>query len=473
MNQPTRAVLVVDYDPGSFKAIVDTLGSVYAVEADAGLPLIGDLSSTRRYELVFLRLEHLRKMAAPDSGVAAYKVPLTQFWQRFPTANIIIMTEPHMIRDAVYAVKAGADNYITLPVNPAEVRFVTDSIHADKIKDSEIDYLRDQFWEQDAKEVIRTKSPLMQAVFEKVRSVAPTRTTVMLYGETGTGKGVIAQLIHRHSNRRDNQFIGVHCGAIPDTLVESELFGHEKGAFTGAIKRKLGKFEISRGGTIFLDEIGTVTPATQVKLLQVLQEKTFQRVGGETVIEADARVIAASNTDLKQMCDENAFRKDLYYRLNVFPIELPSLSARVEDIPILCNTFLKRLNQYYDKGIQGMHPLVLEAFSRYEWPGNIREMENLIERAYILETGNILTPDSFPSEIISSDKPLTHIQLNPQKTLSEVRRTGVENIERAYLKKVLTENRGRINESAKRAGISTRQLHKLMTKYGIKKEAFK
>ena len=169
----------------------------------------------------------------------------------------------------------------------------------------------------------------MKMVFDKIRSVALTKSTVLLTGETGTGKGVLANLVHRHSNRRDAQFISVHCGAIPDTLLESELFGHEKGAFTGAVRRKLGKFEIASGGTIFLDEIGTITPSAQIKLLQVLQDGTFQRVGGEETIEANVRVIAATNADLKKMCDDGHFRKDLYYRLDVFPIELPPLRGRV------------------------------------------------------------------------------------------------------------------------------------------------
>jgi DNA-binding NtrC family response regulator len=303
--------------------------------------------------------------------------------------------------------------------------------------------------------------------------VAATRTTVMLYGETGTGKGVVARLIHQQSNRKNNQFISVHCGAIPDTLVESELFGHEKGAFTGAVKRKLGKFEIAQNGTIFLDEIGTISPAAQIKLLQVLQDRTFQRVGGEEEIEADARVIAASNLDLKEMCEQGKFRKDLYYRLNVFPIDIPSLSDRKEDIQLLVEKFLINLNQLYSKEITGVHAVVMEALKRYDWPGNIRELENLIERSYILETSSTLMPDSFPGELFTGDEPIAQIALNPSHTLAEVRSRGIENIERQYLAEILTLNKGRINRAATHAGISTRQLHKLLTKYGIKKQDFR
>jgi DNA-binding NtrC family response regulator len=313
----------------------------------------------------------------------------------------------------------------------------------------------------------------MKDVFAKIRSVSPTKSTVLLLGETGTGKSMMAKLIHQHSNRRDAQFISVHCGAIPDTLLESELFGHEKGAFTGAVRRKLGKFEIAKGGTIFLDEIGTITPTAQIKLLQILQDGTFQRVGGEETLEADVRVIAASNVDLKQMCNEGQFRKDLYYRLNVFPIEIPLLKERVEDIPTLSSTILKKLNKFSTKEINGIHPGVIEAFKTYDWPGNIRELENLIERAYILELSSILTQESFPDDLFNSETTWVVVPTGNSMTLADARKRGIEEIERNFLKDVLSRHKGRIGDSAAEAGISTRQLNKLMNKYGLKKEKFK
>jgi transcriptional regulator with GAF, ATPase, and Fis domain len=313
----------------------------------------------------------------------------------------------------------------------------------------------------------------MEKVYDKIRSVAPTKSTVLLMGETGTGKGVLANLIHQHSNRRNVQFISVHCGAIPDTLLESELFGHEKGAFTGAVKRKLGKFEIASGGTIFLDEVGTITPSAQIKLLQVLQDGTFQRVGGEETLEAKVRVVAATNVDLKEMCEERKFRKDLYYRLNVFPIEIPPLRERPEDIPHLVEGSLKRLNMFNTKEIYHIDTQVLEAFRHYSWPGNIRELENLIERAYILESSPRLTPESFPSELFESGLSFATLSVDSSSTLAEVRRRGIENIERNYLKDLLTQKKGKIKESAEAAGITTRQLHKLMAKHEIRKEEFK
>jgi DNA-binding NtrC family response regulator len=313
----------------------------------------------------------------------------------------------------------------------------------------------------------------MKIVFDKIRSVAPTKSTVMITGETGTGKGVMANLIHKHSNRSDAQFISVHCGAIPDTLLESELFGHEKGAFTGAVRRKLGKFEIAKGGTIFLDEIGTITPSAQIKLLQILQDGSFQRVGGEESLESNARVIAATNTDLKGMCEEGLFRKDLYYRLNVFPIEIPPLRERLDDIPHFVEVFLRKMNTFHLKDIRHVDPRVIEAFRGYSWPGNIRELENLIERAYILETSSQLTPAGFPSELFESRPAGGRASTDSDLTLAEARRAGVAEIERTYLRRLLARHHGRIKNSARVAGITTRQIHKLMKKYGIRKEEFK
>lgn len=320
---------------------------------------------------------------------------------------------------------------------------------------------------------MRTRSTVMQSVFEKVRSVAVTHTTVMLQGETGTGKGVIARLIHRCSEHCEGPFISVHCGSIPDTLVESEMFGHEKGAFTGALRRKPGKFEIARDGTIFLDEIGTVSIAVQVKLLQVLQERSFQRIGGDEFLQSNARVIAATNMNLRRMTDSGTFRKDLYYRLNVFPIEIPSLRQRKEDIPLLVDTFLERLNQRYQKKIRSVAPTVMSALERHSWPGNIRELENLIERAFILEKTEELTLDSLPEEFFGICHPILQNPIDPTRTLAEVRRQGIAQIEKKYLVEILTLKRGKIGETAQQAGISPRQLHKLMGKYGLRKETYK
>ena len=263
-------------------------------------------------------------------------------------------------------------------------------------------------------------------------------------GETGSGKGVLAKLIHRQSNRSNGPFIAVHCGAIPETLVESEFFGHEKGAFTGAIRRKMGKFQIADGGTLFLDEIGTISLSTQIKMLQVLQEKTFSRVGGEESVEVDVRLVAATNMDLKKLCRDGLFREDLYFRLNVFSIDVPPLRKRSDDIPMLIDTFLERLNRVHTKDIKGVTPEVLEVLRRYAWPGNIRELENLIERAFILEKGNLLTEESFPAELFSIDTYIEGRQIEELPSLEDVRQKAVKQVEKRYLGEILALSKGRI-----------------------------
>jgi DNA-binding NtrC family response regulator len=464
-----KAILVGSRNESACHAIRATMGPEYKVEVTSSKDGCLEMFRKKRYEFLFMDVEVLAE-STPDHS---YKTALQPFWQIYPTTQIIVMSSQDQIREAVMAVKAGASNYLTYPIDPEEIRYVTDSVYESLIMESELDYLRDRFWRKDSLDMVRTKSLLMKGVFNKVRSVAPTKSTVLLIGETGTGKGVIAKLIHQHSNRSDGPFIAVHCGAIPDTLLESELFGHEKGAFTGAVRRKLGSFEIARGGTIFLDEISTLTPSAQIKLLEILQEGTFHRVGGEATIEANVRVIAAANTDLRNMCDQGQFRRDLYYRLNVFPIEIPPLREREEDIPHIVQVILERLTKFHSKEIHHVHQEVAKAFRNYAWPGNIRELENLLERAYIIEESSVLTPESFPSDLFGYKLSESLPDVNTACTLAEVRRKGVEQLERCYLRELLNLNKGRIKDSAEAAQISSRQLHNLMKKYGLTKEQFK
>ena len=464
-----RSILVVSKEQEVYRIIRSCHRSAYRVDQTDAKGSALEILHRKRYDYVFIDIEILKQGQSGDGLRGA----LQAFWQVFPSLEIVVMSPQGMIREAVMALKAGASNYLTYPLNMEEVRYVTESIDESIIIQSELNYLRDKFWQAGSLEIIHTKSQAMKAVFEKIRSVAPTKSTVLLAGDTGTGKGVLASLIHKHSNRRDSQFISVHCGAIPDTLLESELFGHEKGAFTGAVRRKLGKFEIARGGTIFLDEIGTITPSAQIKLLQILQDGTFQRVGGEETIEANVRVIAATNMNLKEMVDAGQFRKDLYYRLNVFPIEISPLRDRQEDIPHFVEVFLKRMNKFNSKEIYHVHPSVLESFQRYSWPGNIRELENLIERAYILEETSVLRPESFPSELFESPGLSPNVTVDPSLSLAEARREGLEIIERNYIRGQLLRNKGKIKDTAKASKITTRQLHKLMKKHNIRKEDFK
>jgi DNA-binding NtrC family response regulator len=467
-----KHILVASDKRETCEAIHTCFDDDFAVDVASSMESCLEIFQKRRYEFTFIDVELLRRSISHNED-RAYQAALQPFWHAFPTAEIIVMSSHEMIREAVMAVKAGASNYLTYPVDQEEVRYVVQSVYEASRTQSELDYLRDDFWKSDARGVVQTNSSVMRKVFDKVRAVAPTKSTVLLTGETGTGKGLMAKLIHTHSHRSDRQFISVHCGAIPDTLLESELFGHERGAFTGAVRRKLGKFEIAHGGTLFLDEIGTITPSAQIKLLQVLQERSFQRVGGEATIEVDVRIIAATNMDLERMSDKGLFRKDLYYRLSVFPIEIPPLRERKEDIRVVSRLIFSRLNKFHGRGIHDIDPGVLDAFDQYLWPGNIRELENLMERAYILETSSILSRESFPAELFPSQSVVPRISTDSSRTLEAVRGQGIEEIERQYLKEVLSVHKGRINESAKRAGVSVRQLHNLLKKYGIRKEDFK
>jgi len=345
-----------------------------------------EMLGTRRYDLIFLDLEILQDSLADKD----YKTAVEHFRNLQSSVEIVVMSPQGMVREAVKAVKAGASDYITYPIDPEEVRHVTETITEAIILQSELDYLRDRFWQSDYQDLVKTKSPAMQEVFASIRSVAPTKSTVLLVGETGTGKGLIARLLHQHSNRRDAQFISVHCGAIPDTLVESELFGHEKGAFTGAHAMKKGRFELAEGGTLFLDEIGELSQSVQVKLLQVVQDREFQRLGGITPIKCDVRLVAATNRDLEKAVAEKHFREDLYYRLNVFPIYLPPLRERRTDILLLTEYFLKKYNEENGKEIRRISTPAIDMLLQYHWPGNVRELEHVIERGVIITRGTSL-----------------------------------------------------------------------------------
>ncbi|MBN2416274.1 sigma-54-dependent Fis family transcriptional regulator [bacterium] len=465
-----NSVLVATRHTTAVESIRSSFADEFEIDATDSYDGCLELFSRKRYEFLIIDVDLLRSR---DGDKTSYAQRLQPFWSVFPEAEIIVLTSQDTIRQAVNAVKAGASNYFTYPIDPAEIHYVIESIHREQQLYSELKYLRDKFWRPKSHTVLYTKNPGMKMVFEKVRSVAPAESTVLLTGETGTGKGVIAKLIHEHSRRSSKQYISVHCGAIPDTLLESELFGHEKGAFTGADRRKLGKFEIADQGTIFLDEIGTISAPMQIKLLQVLQDKTFQRVGGEATLKADVRIIAATNSDLQAMCDEGSFRRDLYYRLNVFPIEIPPLRRRKEDIPSLVEHFLERWNRLSRHKISGVDRAVIEALQRYEWPGNIRELENLIERAYVLEQSSVLTPTSFPAELFSERAPLPGEEPDYTLPLPQARGKAVAAFEHSYLTRLLVAHEGKINRSAAAAGITPRQLHKLLARYGIKKEDFK
>jgi len=427
------------------------------------------LNRTMPFDLVFADL-HCIKAASVTSD---YADAATLFQKTNPLIEFVVLTSKDSVREAVQAVKAGASDYLTYPVDSAEIKLVATSIIQMLSQRLELEYLRGQFWKTEWIDIVHSQSQAVQNIYENVRAVAPTIASVLLMGETGTGKSLLARLIHWHSNRCEAPFVAVHCGAIPETLLESELFGHEKGAFTGAIRKNLGKFELANTGTIFLDEIGTITPLAQVKLLQVLQDGTFSRVGGEDQLKTNARIIAATNSDLNALSNEGQFRRDLYFRLNVFPIDIPPLRDRIEDLRHLVELFLKQLNNRYGKRIYSVHPAVMEAFKAYAWPGNLRELENVLERAYILETGSKLMPQRFPANLLGAEEFVTIKAPETDLPLSEARQRATAAFELGYLQNLLIRHTGRINRAAEAAEITPRQLNRLMSRYNMDKRDFK
>jgi two-component system response regulator AtoC len=327
---------------------------------------------------------------------------------------IVFMTAYGSIETAVNAMKAGAAEYINKPFSFEEIDVILESIKA-KIKISkEIQLLRRQQKDIVTFDHIIGDTPLFRQIIQLAKKISRTKTTtILLLGESGTGKDMFAHAIHNESTRNEKPFVTINCSSLPESLLESELFGHEKGAFTDARQLKKGLFEIAEGGTVFLDEIGEINQATQIKLLGVLENRVVRRLGGTVNIPVDIRIIAATNRDLKKAVDEKSFREDLYYRLKVFQITLPALRERMEDIPILADYFIRHYNQQFQKNITNIGDTVRLLLMKYHWPGNIRELRNVIERAVILESMSFLQPESLPGEIVSLSESRTGRTLSP------------------------------------------------------------
>ncbi|MEJ5253327.1 MAG: sigma-54-dependent Fis family transcriptional regulator [Chthonomonadetes bacterium] len=329
---------------------------------------------------------------------------LRQVRELHPDVVAIVITAHPTIRTAVQAMKDGAFDYITKPIDLEQLEVLLEKASEQYRLKEENRRLREQLRSTYDLHGIVGRSAAMQEVYELIGKVSNSRATVLIRGESGTGKEMVAKAIHYSGNRAKAPFIAVSCAALPETLMESELFGHEKNAFTGATMQKPGRFELAHGGTLFLDEIAEVTPSVQVKLLRVLQERKFERLGGTKTIEVDVRLIAATNKDLEQMVQEGTFREDLYYRLQVIQIYLPPLRERKDDIPLLVEHFLQRYNEENDKHIQAVTPEAMELLMKYHWPGNVRELENAIERAVVLADpdAEYITVDLLPRSVVAA-----------------------------------------------------------------------
>lgn len=382
----------------------------------------------------------------------------------FPYLPVIILTAHGTIETAVSALKNGAFDYITKPFEQVEMkRIIFNAINTFEANQKEY---RPPFLHPDLK--IIGKTAAMQDVFDLVKKVADSPSSVLITGESGTGKELIAQALHNLSSRKDKPFIKVNCAAIPANLIESELFGYEKGAFTGATNSKPGRFELAHEGTIFLDEIGEIPQETQVKLLRVIQEKEFERVGGLKTIKIDTRLISATNRDLEKGIKEGWFREDLFYRLNVVPVQLPSLRERKEDLPLLVNCFLEEFNKKLRKSIQRISPEIMESFSNYNWPGNIRQLENVLERMILLSSNDEITLDQLPSEVRNPS--LLQSPDFKAKGLKEVVKETTQKMERDLILKALGETFGNVTQAAKHLGISRKSLQIKMKEFDLREK---
>lgn len=384
-----------------------------------------------------------------------------------PETIVIMMTAYASAETAVEAMKEGAYDYLTKPFQIDEVKLIIKNALERRKLRQENTQLRRELKGQATFTQIIGKSEKMKRVLDLVRKVADSKSNVLIYGESGTGKELIARAIHFNSARRDRSFVTVNCSALPEALLESELFGHMKGAFTGAIGNKEGLFEIAHEGSIFLDEIGETSLSIQVKLLRVLQEKEFRRVGGTKDLKVDVRIIAATNRDLEKMVAEGKFREDLYYRLDVIPIDLPPLRERPEDIPLLADFFLRKFNQSLTKEIEGIEPEAMRVLVNHEWKGNVRELENVVERAVALASHKMLTLADFNQGFLKQADTFPIPASIPEDGLHLEDLIG--NIEKELLLKALQETNWVKKEAAKLLHLNFRSFRYRLDKYGIKK----
>ncbi len=384
-------ILIVDDEANARRALTQLLGEdgfevAEAGDGEAALEMIAGFS--------------------PDVVLSDVRMPrmdgltlLERARQQHCDAAFVMMTAFGSVEAAVRAMRSGAENFLLKPLDVDAVSVVIEKVLEKRGLQKDTAALQERVRDRLRLPNIVGESAELQAVLEMVQRAAPTRATVLVLGESGTGKELVAQAVHEHSPRKDRRFVKVNCAALTDTLLESELFGHEKGSFTGAAARREGRFELADGGTLFLDEVGEISPALQVKLLRVLQEREFERVGGTQTLKVDVRIIAATNRDLQAEVAAGRFREDLYYRLNVVAVTIPPLRRRKGDIPALVSRFIEKFAAAYEKPVTGLAPGTMNALLAHDWPGNVRELENVVERAVVLTGGPQLTSDDLPASL--------------------------------------------------------------------------
>jgi two-component system response regulator AtoC len=456
-------VLVVEDNETSRQHLQTLLeGESVTVDAVADGTLALQALGSRNYSMVLtdLKMPHVDGMELIKT-VQERRLPVT----------VVVMTGYGSIDEAVRAMRLGAYDFLTKPLDAERLRLVVRRALNERGVQDELAHLRELLGERYACQNIVTKNSRMLAILDLIQQIATSKSSVLIEGETGTGKELIARAIHQASPLRTGPMVAVNCAALPETLLESELFGHEKGAFTGAIGQRAGRFELAHGGTLFLDEVGDVPLSMQAKLLRVLQERRFERVGGTTTIEVDVRVMAATHRSLTQMAQEGSFREDLYYRLNVVKIELPPLRERPEDIPMLATYFAQK----YARAGQApkiIAPDVMERLVEHSWPGNIRELENAIEQSSVTSGDDVIRLENLPAEIVGQPAPRFPFPVDLERPLGEVLAEMTAKVERRYLRKALRRCRGNVGRCAKLCGMSRRNLSYKLAKYKLDRSEF-
>ena len=449
-------ILIVDDEPEMRKSLANLLRrEKYEIAEAAGGTEALDCLASAVFDLVVTDL-----MMEPMSGLDLLK----QVKQTYPDLEVIVVSGAGTIEAAVDAMKLKAFDFITKPFKIDEILLrVHNALEKSRLKD-EVRHLRREIEQEYGHNGMIGRSKPMQELFGVLRSIAETDVTVLIQGETGTGKELIARAIHYNGRRKMNRFVAVNCGAFSETLLESELFGHEKGAFTGATNQRKGIFESADGGTLFLDEIGETSAGTQVKLLRILEEGELHRVGGSDAIKVDVRILTATNRNLEELIKNGRFRQDLYYRLNVFPVTLAPLRERREDIPLLVTHFIEKVKARTKKEIKGVTPQAMAVLMACSWPGNVRELENVIQRMMVVAKGEVLDLPDLPPEM-RGEKAASKAE---PKRLQEMARESSELIEKRAIVDALAKTGGNVTRAAKALHISRATLQSRMKAYGLR-----
>jgi len=457
-----KKILVVDDEETILESVTDIL-------KDEGFAVQAQRDGESALERMTEDLPDLVLLDIWMPGMDGLEV-LRRIREDWPFVPVLIMSGHGTVETAVKATKLGAHDFIEKPLSYEQlVLAIQNALKYRDLQDENV-LLKQKI---DPRQELTGDSPAMTSLKEQIAIVAPTDAWILIQGENGTGKELVAKTMHRLSKRSDKPLVEINCAAIPEELIESELFGHEKGAFTGAATMKRGKFDLANSGTLFLDEIADMSLKTQAKILRILQEQRFERVGGNKTIHVDVRIIAASNKDLEKEIEAGNFRDDLYYRLNVIPIEIPPLRARKEDIPQLLSVFLKEFAQGKIQGRKGVAPEVVEALMQYDWPGNVRELRNLTERLVILSRGEEITLDDLPSTFLKGrhrpPAPAEEADGAPAPSwlLCPNFREAKAIFEREYLSRKLEEHQGNIKKTAEAIGLERRHLHRKINSLGL------